>query len=69
MKRSVSKETKAAAVLAPIVLVVGYFTQANETGLIFLMLGGMLVYAMLYALVDSPPPWLLRSALGRWLRR
>ncbi len=65
MKRSVIKEWKAAAVAAPIVYVIGWIMRANETGFIFLTLGAMLVYAM----IDSPPPWLRRSPLGRWLRR
>jgi len=65
MKRSVVKDVKTAIMLLPVVLVISYLTRPDEAGLIFIILGVMVGYAM----IDLPPLWLRRSPFGRWLRR
>lgn len=66
MKRLVSKEQKAIA-LALVVLF--SLMLVFETGEALVLLGGLALTGVILKIEEDPPRWLLRSPLGRWLRR
>ena len=66
MKRSVSMEYKLTVVAAVVLFVLMALTEPD---MLLLILVCLAVTGIAMKIEEKPPRWLLRSPLGRWLRR